>query len=250
MRRNSSASPSVRVSSASPCCATASGTCACSSTATCASSNSFRDEFSMIIPESWLRTLCNPRVAGRLLADKLTMAGVEVETYDMALPSIARRVAAEVLSVERHPNADKLTVCTVRAGERQYRVVCGAPNVRKGMIVPLATIGAKLPGLEVKRASIRGVESEGMLCSALELGLSDDHSGLLELDDHVFTFKLTPNRADCLSILGVAREVSALTGTKLKSPSIRSVSALNKAIHPFKISSADGCGRFAGRVIL
>ncbi|HEX9395318.1 MAG TPA: phenylalanine--tRNA ligase subunit beta [Burkholderiales bacterium] len=203
----------------------------------------------MIIPESWLRTLCNPRVAGRLLADKLTMAGVEVETYDVALPAIAGVVAAEVLSVERHPNADKLTVCTVRAGERQYRVVCGAPNVRKGMIVPLATIGAKLPGLEVKRASIRGVESEGMLCSALELGLSDDHSGLLELDDHVFTFKLTPNRADCLSILGVAREVSALTGTKLKSPSIRSVSALNKAIHPFKISSADGCGRFAGRVI-
>jgi len=203
----------------------------------------------VIVPESWLRSFCDPRLPGRRLADRLTMAGVEAEAYEAAVPPIAGVVAAEVLAVERHPNADKLTLCTVRAGGREYRVVCGAPNVRKGMLVPLATVGAKLPGLEVKRASIRGVESEGMLCSARELGLSDDHAGLLELKEHVFTLKLTPNRADCLSILGVAREVSALTGAKLKLPSIQSVSPKNKAVHPVKISAPKGCGRFAGRVI-
>jgi phenylalanyl-tRNA synthetase beta chain len=203
----------------------------------------------VIVPESWLREFCNPRLAGRALADKLTMAGLEVEAYEPALPAIAGVVAAEILEVERHPNADKLTVCTVRAAGAQHRVVCGAPNVRKGMVVPLATVGAKLPGMEVKRAAIRGVESDGMLCSARELGLSGDHSGLLELKEHVFTLKLTPNRADCLSVLGVAREVAALTGAKLISARIEKITAKSKAIHPVRITNPEGCGRFAGRVI-
>ena len=211
----------------------------------------------MNIPESWLRSFCNPSLPGRQLADKLTMAGLEVETYapvGAQLPGDV--VVAEVLSVEKHPNADKLTVCRVRAGRETVQLVCGAPNVWAGMKAPLARVGVK---------SVRGIESHGMLASAKELGISDDHSGILELpaaaksgsdarkllglDDHVMTFKLTPNRPDCLSVLGIAREVSALTGAKLNAPAIKAVAAKNKAKHPFRITHADGCGRFAGRVI-
>ena len=219
----------------------------------------------MVIPESWLRAFCNPRLSGRELADKLTMAGVEVETYEPVGPQFSGVVVGEVLSVERHPNADKLTVCKVKAGKETLQVVCGAPNVRAGMKAPLAKVGAKLPGMEIKAAALRGVESQGMLCSARELGLSQDHAGLLDLsssakvgsdvraalgvDDHVMTLKLTPNRADCLSVLGVAREVSALTGASLEIPDIKAMPAKSKAKHPVKISAPEGCGRFAGRVI-
>jgi phenylalanyl-tRNA synthetase beta chain len=143
--------------------------------------------------------------------------------------------------------------------------VCGAHNARAGMKAPLAVIGAKLPGFEIKQASVRGVESEGMLCSARELGLSNDHGGLLELPrdaatgadvrsllgigDHILTLKLTPNRADCLSVLGVAREVAALTAARLEVPAIAKVPAKNQALHPLRITAHEGCGRFAGRVI-
>jgi phenylalanyl-tRNA synthetase beta chain len=210
----------------------------------------------MNIPESWLRSFCNPRLSGRELSDKLTMAGVEVETYEPVGPPFSGVVVGEVLSVERHPNADKLTVCKVNTGNETLQVVCGAPNVRVGMKAPLANIGSK---------EIRGVRSQGMLSSARELGLSEDHSGLLELpanakpgadvravlglDDHVLTLKLTPNRADCLSVLGIAREVSALTGASLEIPSIKAIPAKGKARHPVRISAPEGCGRFAGRVI-
>jgi phenylalanyl-tRNA synthetase beta chain len=219
----------------------------------------------MNIPESWLRSFCNPKMPGRELADKLTMAGVEVETYEPVGPQFSGVVVGEVLSVERHPNADKLTVCKVKAGKETLQVVCGAPNVRAGMKAPLAKVGAKLPGMEIKAAALRGVESQGMLCSARELGLSQDHAGLLELsssakagsdvraalgvDDHVMTLKLTPNRADCLSVLGVAREVSALTGASLETPNIKAIPAKGKTKHPVRISAPEGCGRFAGRVI-
>ena len=217
----------------------------------------------MKVPESWLRSFCDPATPGAELAERLTMAGVEVEAYEPVAPQFSGVVLAEIVEVARHPDADKLTVCTVDAGGERLKVVCGAPNVRKGMKAPLARIGARLPGMEIKRASLRGVESEGMLCSARELGLSEDHSGLLELegkvgadartalglDDRVFTLKLTPNRADCLSILGVAREVAALSGAKLEAPRIERVPAKSDARHPVKISSPEGCGRFAGRVI-
>src|SRR5687767_12641078 len=218
----------------------------------------------MNIPESWLRSFCNPPLQGRELADKLTMAGVEVETYEPLGPQFSGVVVSEVLAVDQHPNADKLTVCKVKAGKETLQVVCGAPNVRVGMKAPLAKVGAKLPGLEIKAAALRGVESNGMLCSARELGLSDDHSGLLEikegkpgqdvykalgLDELLLSFKLTPNRGDCLSILGIAREVAALSGGKLIARKIKPVAAQGKARQPFRISDADGCGRFAGRVI-
>ena len=219
----------------------------------------------MNVPESWLRSLCNPPIAGQALADRLTMAGIEVEAYEPFGPRFSGVVVGEIASVERHPGADKLTVCIVSTGNEKLQVVCGAPNVRPGMKAALARVGAKLPGMEIRRAALRGVESEGMLASARELGLSDEHSGLLELpkeakpgadvrtllglEDRILTLKLTPNRADCLSILGVAREVSALTGTALEKPEIPAIPAKNKATHPVRISAPDGCGRFAGRVI-
>src|SRR6267142_310222 len=241
----------------------ASRTCACSSTATCASSRSSNDSLLVNIPESWLRSFCHPPLSGAELAERLTMVGLEVEAYEPAGPQFSGVVVAQVVDVARHPNADKLTICTVDAGGEKLKVVCGAPNVRAGMKAPLAKIGARLPGLEVAKTTIRGVESAGMLCSARELGLSDDHSGLLELngkvgsdaraalglDEHVFRLKLTPNRADCLSVLGVAREVSALTAAPLEMPRIAPVPAKSEARHPVRISAPEGCGRFAGRVI-
>jgi phenylalanyl-tRNA synthetase beta chain len=217
------------------------------------------------IPESWLRTFCNPPLSGRELADRLTMSGIEVENYEPLGPQFSGVVVGEVLEVKKHPHADKLTVCTVRAGNETVQVVCGAPNVRVGMRAALAKVGAKLPDLDVKAAELRGVKSEGMLCSARELGLSSDHSGLLEiegegrsgsdvrealgLDDHVLTLKLTPNRADCLSVLGVAREVAAVTKAKLKPVEIKPVPAKSKHKHPVKLPAPEACGRFAGRVI-
>jgi len=215
------------------------------------------------IPESWLRSFCNPPMPGAELAERLTMAGVEVEAYEPVGPRFSGVVVAQILEVARHPNADKLTVCTVDGGGEKLKVVCGAPNVRAGMKAPLAKIGAQLPSIAVQKTTIRGVESSGMLCSARELGLSDDHSGLLELngkvgadaravlglDEHALTLKLTPNRADCLSVLGVAREVTALTGAKLEVLRIEPVPAKSEARHPVKISAPEGCGRFTGRVI-
>jgi phenylalanyl-tRNA synthetase beta chain len=208
------------------------------------------------VPESWLRSFCDPALSGRELADKLTMSGVEVETYEPLGPRLDGVVVGEVLSVEKHPNADKLTVCRVKAGKETLQVVCGAPNVRVGMKAPLSKIGTK---------EIRGVQSQGMLCSARDLKLSDDHSGLLELpkeaksgsdaraalglDDHVLGLKLTPNRADCLSILGVAREVSAVTKAKLRVPAIKPIPKRISDKHPVKLPTPDACGRFAGRVI-
>jgi phenylalanyl-tRNA synthetase beta chain len=217
----------------------------------------------MNVPESWLRSFCNPAIGGAELAERLTMAGLEVEAYEPFGPRFSGVVVGEILAVERHPNADKLTVCTVDAGGEKVRVVCGAPNVRKGMKAPLAKIGAVLPQLSIRKTVLRGVESEGMLCSARELGLSEDHSGLLELegkpgmdarqalglDDHILTLKLTPNRADCLSILGVAREAAAITGARLEVPEIQKLREKGEWRHPVRISSPEGCGRFAGRVI-
>ena len=221
----------------------------------------------MQFSERWLRTFVDPPVGADELARLLTMSGVEVETLRPVAPPFAGVVVGQVLSVQKHPNADRLTVCAVDAGKGEpLSVVCGAPNVVAGMKAPVALVGAKLPGgMEIKATTMRGVESHGMLCSARELGLSDDHSGLLALppdaplgqdvrgalglDDRIFTLKLTPNRADCLSVLGIAREVSALTRAKLKVLEIKPVQAKSDASFPVKISSPAGCGRFAGRVI-
>jgi phenylalanyl-tRNA synthetase beta chain len=219
----------------------------------------------MNIPEHWLRSMCNPSLKTEKLAHLLTMSGLEVEACVPVAPAFRGVVVGAILSVERHPNADKLFVCTVDAGRERLQVVCGAPNVRAGMKAPLALVGTELQGMPIKAAQLRGVESHGMLCSARELGLSEDHSGLLELpahakpgadvrkvlalDEQVLTFKLTPNRADCLSVLGIAREVSALTGAPLKPPAVKPVAARSKAKHAVRITHPAGCGRFAGRVI-
>jgi phenylalanyl-tRNA synthetase beta chain len=221
----------------------------------------------MQFSERWLRSFVDPPLGSDELARLLTMSGVEVETCRAVAPPFSGVVVGQVLSVQKHPNADRLTVCTVDTGAGEpLPIVCGAPNVAVGMKAPVARVGAQLPGgLAIKAASMRGVESRGMLCSARELGLSDDHSGLLALpseaplgrdvrevlalDDHVFTLKLTPNRADCLSLLGVAREVAALTRAKLHAPDIRPVPAVTEATFPVKISDPRGCGRFTGRVI-
>jgi len=221
----------------------------------------------MQFSERWLRSFVDPPLRSDELAHLLTMSGVEVETCRPVAPPFSRVVVGQVLSVRKHPNADRLTVCGVDLGAGEpLSIVCGAPNVAVGMKAPVALVGAQLPeGLAVKAVSMRGVESRGMLCSARELGLSDDHSGLLALpgdaplgrdvrellalDDRIFTLKLTPNRADCLSVLGVAREVAALTRARLQTPEIRPVPAAIDARFPVKISDPRGCGRFAGRVI-
>ena len=219
----------------------------------------------MNVPENWLRSFVDVTLKTEELAHLLTMSGLEVESCAPVAPPFSGVVVGEILALERHPNADKLTVCTVNAGKEQVKVVCGAPNVRAGMKAPLATVGCVLGSLEIRNTKLRGIDSQGMLCSAKELGLSDDHSGLLELaadakpgedvykalelNERVLTFKLTPNRADCLSVLGIAREVAALTGASLKNPDIRKVAHTSGAKHPVRISSPEGCGRFAGRVI-
>src|SRR5688572_6072664 len=211
----------------------------------------------MLIPESWLRALVDPSLDTEALAHLLTMSGLEVESLRPVAPPFSGIVVGEILSVGKHPNADKLTLCGVSIGKgAPLQVVCGATNVRVGMKAPLAIVGAKLPGLEIKAAEMRGVTSQGMLCSARELGLSDDHSGLLDLpadsavgadvrsllqlDDNVFEIKLTPNKADCLSVLGIAREVAALTRTKLSPPEVKPVAARGDARLRFGITDSEG----------
>jgi len=221
----------------------------------------------MQFPESWLRSMTDPALSTADLAHTLTMAGLEVEDLAPVAPPFSGVIVAHVTHLEPHPNADKLRVCTVDTGAAApLQIVCGAPNVAQGMKVALATVGATLPGdITIGVAKMRGVESAGMLCSARELGLSQDHAGLIDLgadapvgqsvrdwlglDDTLITLKLTPNKADCLSILGVAREVSALTDTPLKRPSWTPVPVTLDERLPVRISAPDLCGRFAGRVI-
>lgn len=221
----------------------------------------------MQFPESWLRTLANPELDTEQLAHCLTMAGLEVEETDPVAPPFSGIVVARIVEAEPHPDADRLRVCKVDDGSGELlQIVCGAPNAAAGLLVPLARIGAVLPGdFKIKKARMRGVDSFGMLCSARELGLSEDHAGLLELpaglalgedvraalrlDDVLFTLKLTPNRADCLSLLGVAREVSALTGAPLQRPHSAPVAPAIADRLSVQVQAPDLCGRFAGRVI-
>ncbi|HEU0201456.1 MAG TPA: phenylalanine--tRNA ligase subunit beta, partial [Burkholderiaceae bacterium] len=221
----------------------------------------------MQLSEQWLRLFVDPPLASEQLADALTMAGLEVEDNDPVAPPFSNVVVARVDKVDKHPNADKLTVCEVDAGAgRHLRIVCGAPNVAAGVLVPCALEGAVLPGdFRIKTTTMRGVASQGMLCSARELGLSDEHSGLLllapdapvgrdirevlGLDDRRITIKLTPNRGDCLSVLGVAREVAAITGVPLRTPPFTPVPASIDERLRVEIQAPDLCGRFSGRVI-
>ncbi len=226
----------------------------------------------MQFPESWLREFCDPPLTTQQLADTLTMAGLEVEELKPVAPPFTKIVVGEIKSASKHPNADKLQVCEVDVGQGALLgIVCGAPNARVGIKVPCAMVGAELPpGADgtpflIKVGQLRGVESQGMLCSARELKLSEDHGGLLELapdaplgkdirsylnlDDTLFTLKLTPNLAHCLSVYGVAREVAALTGAPLKAQSFSAVAVRDATRLPVKITAPDLCGRFSGRVI-
>ncbi|MCR6665803.1 MAG: phenylalanine--tRNA ligase subunit beta [Methyloversatilis sp.] len=219
----------------------------------------------MQFSEKWLRSFVDPEIDTAALSHLLTMAGLEVEELDPAAAAFTSVVVAEVLSVAPHPDADRLRVCQVNAGGEPLQIVCGAPNVAAGMKVPCAIVGAKLPGIDIKRAKLRGVESSGMLCSARELGISEEASGLLalpadapvgtsireylDLDDNVFVIKLTPNRADCFGMTGIAREVAALTGAPLSLPTVASAPVSIADVLPVKVEHADLCGRFSGRVI-
>jgi phenylalanyl-tRNA synthetase beta chain len=221
----------------------------------------------MQFSEQWLRHYCNPALSSEALAEALTMGGLEVESVDPVAPPFSGIVVARILSADRHPNADKLRVCRVDAGTGQeLSIVCGAPNAAPGLLVPCALPGAELPGgLRIKTTTMRGVESQGMLCSARELGLSDEHAGLLPLpdglplgqdlrqalalDDRKLTIKLTPNRGDALSVVGVARDLHAITGAPLALPAFAPVPATIDERLPVRVEAEDLCGRFSGRVI-
>jgi phenylalanyl-tRNA synthetase beta chain len=226
----------------------------------------------MQFPESWLREFCNPSLTTQQLADTLTMAGLEVEELEPVAPPFTKIVIGEIKEAVQHPNADRLRVCQVDVGQGSLlNIVCGAPNARVGIRVPCAMVGAELPPGEdgkpfvIKVGKLRGVESQGMLCSAKELKIADDHGGLLELpldaplgqdirqylnlDDTLFTIKLTPNLAHCLSVYGIAREVSALTGAPLKVPSFPAVATQINDKVTVQVQATDLCGRFSGRVV-
>lgn len=221
----------------------------------------------MKFSEAWLRTFVDPPWSTQQLAEALTMAGLEVEACHPVAPAFAHVVVARILAVDAHPRAERLRVCQVDAGSQQrLQIVCGAPNARAGITVPCALVGALLPdGMQISARSMRGVESAGMLCSARELGLSEDHEGLLELDagldpgtdlraalaldDHQFVLKLTPNRPDCLGVRGIAREVSALSGAALAPlPPVALDSSIPDRL-PVRIDAPELCGRFCGRII-
>ncbi len=227
----------------------------------------------MQFPESWLREFCNPPLSSEALSELLTMSGMEVEDARPVAPPFTQVVVGEVLSVERHPNADRLNVCRVDAGTGEtLNIVCGAPNVRVGIKVPCALVGAQLPAadaggepFEIKLGLLRGVQSQGMLCSARELKLSEDDGGLLILDnaatvgqnirehllldDTLLTLKLTPNLGHCLSVYGIARELSAMTGAPLLASAFPTARVVHEATLSVKVDATDLCGRFSGRVI-
>lgn len=227
----------------------------------------------MQFSESWLRQYVNPTLDSDALGHAMTMAGLEVEEQHSVAPAFTKIVIAQILSAEQHPDADRLRVCKVDAGTGQeLQIVCGAPNARAGIKIPCAMVGAELPPAEaggkpfmIKVGKLRGVESQGMLCSGRELGLGDDHEGILELptdapvgkdireylnlDDQIYVIKLTPNKADCLSLMGMAREVSAITGAALCVPKWTPPATAIEDKRKVTVENTELCGRFAGRVI-
>lgn len=225
----------------------------------------------MRVPLSWLRDLVDvPGAgagAGQELGARLTMAGFELETVETAAPAFSGVVVAEIVEAARHPQADKLQVCKVRAGGQGelLQIVCGAPNARAGLKTALATVGAKLPGgLDIKAAKLRGVESFGMLCSARELGLAEASDGIVELpadapvgtdlraymqlDDEILEINVTPNRGDAMSMLGIAREIAALDRTEVRIPG-KPVKPAIQDTFPVKLAAPAGCPKFTCRVV-
>ncbi|WP_256740084.1 phenylalanine--tRNA ligase subunit beta, partial [Cronobacter sakazakii] len=221
----------------------------------------------MKFSELWLREWVNPALDSEALANQITMAGLEVDGVEPVAGSFHGVVVGEVVECGQHPNADKLRVTKVNVGgERLLDIVCGAPNCRQGLKVAVATVGAVLPGdFKIKAAKLRGEPSEGMLCSFSELGISDDHSGIIELpadapigtdireylklDDNTIEISVTPNRADCLGIIGVARDVAVLNAEPLNAPDIAPVAATINDTLPIQVDAVDACPRYLGRVV-
>jgi phenylalanyl-tRNA synthetase beta chain len=223
----------------------------------------------MIFSESWLREFVDPGMSTAELVETLTMAGLEVDNVTSAASQFSGVVVGRVESTEQHPDADKLSVCRVTDGVTDYQVVCGAPNVRPGLLVPFAKVGAVLEGgdkpFKIKAAKLRGVESNGMLCSAEELGLAESSDGLLELpetltvgedirvaldlDDKLIELDLTPNRGDCLGMIGLAREVGVLARAPVKDLEFPSVEITTQRSVPVATAAPDACPTYLGRVI-
>ena len=220
----------------------------------------------MKFSEQWLRGWVSPQASRDELVARLSMAGLEVDSVTLAAGEFSGVVVGEVLATEQHPDADKLRVCQVSDGSETFQVVCGAPNVRPGLKIPFAQIGAQLPGdFKIKKAKLRGVESNGMLCSQSELQVGEGNDGLmelpddaptgqdfrvyLELDDASIEVDLTPNRGDCLSLAGLAREVGALYAAPVTRPSIAAVAAVNDEVRPVEVLAPAACPRFLGRVV-
>ena len=225
----------------------------------------------MIFSEQWLREWVSPSIETQELMDQLTMAGLEVDGSEPVAREFSNVVVAKIKSVEKHPNADKLNVCLVSDGADEFQVVCGASNVRAGLMAPFAKVGAQLlaPGetkpFKIKAAKLRGIESNGMLCSAEELGLDENSDGLLELPDNApigqdvrdylnledssIELDLTPNRGDCLGMIGLAREVGVLARLDVSEPDIPVIAESISDTFAVSITAKDGCSRYLGRVI-
>ena len=221
----------------------------------------------MKFSELWLREWVNPALDSAALSEQITMAGLEVDGVEPVAGAFHGVVVGEVVECGQHPNADKLRVTKVNVGgDRLLDIVCGAPNCRQGLKVAVATVGAVLPGdFKIKAAKLRGEPSEGMLCSFSELGISDDHSGIIELpgdapigmdirdylklDDNTIEISVTPNRADCLGIIGIARDVAVLNSLPLTAPAIEPVAATIGDTFPIRVDATDACPRYLGRVV-
>ena len=222
----------------------------------------------MKFSEQWLREWVSPQLATQALADQITMAGLEVDAVAPVAALFSGVVVAEVVEKVQHPDADKLSVCQVRDGSGEpVQVVCGAPNVAVGQKVPFARVGALLPGdFKIRKAKLRGQESRGMICSASELGLEEETSpGILELpasapvgedfrawlglDDHTIEVDLTPNRGDCLSLKGMAREVGVLNRLPVAGPAVEAVAPTQADTFPVRVEDGDRCPRYIGRLI-
>ena len=219
----------------------------------------------MKFSESWLRELVDPDLTTAQLIDQLTMAGLEVDGFEPVASEFTKVVVGEVLNVEPHPDADKLVVCRVSSGGEEHQVDCGAPNARAGIKVPFALVGAKLEDFKIKKAKLRGVESFGMLCSERELGLSDNHEGLMELpddaptgedirdylslDDSIIDLDLTPNRSDCLGIVGLGRETGVINALDVNPLDVAQLPASCDDSFPVELDAGEACPRFVGRVI-
>ncbi len=220
----------------------------------------------MKISEQWLREWVNPALTSEELAHQVTMAGLEVEAIEPVAGSFSDVVVAKIVSAQPHPDADKLQVCEVDTGSETVQIVCGAPNARAGLVAPLAKVGAVLPGdFRIKPAKLRGLESQGMLCGEQELGLSENNDGLMELaddaplglslrdylglDDKVIEIGLTPNRADCLGLAGIAREVGLLNDLPVQWPEFEKVSVAIDDVFPVELAAPQRCPRYLGRII-